>query len=176
MAGLDDQLDENRDIKCVICHELPHRPVACSECPTLMCAGCISDWLNHDHKNCPHCNQDFVPNGLIEMVIKSKDGSRQTVKCYACTKPFLLFEWDKHRAICEKSKIECCCGSVVQASHKLDEAGKLMGDQYSGAMTAFDIHIWFECEKVKSNCVTCGYTDTREQFDAGHLSCDKWNG
>lgn len=24
------------------------------------------------------------------------------------------------------------------------------------SMTAFDMHLWYECEKIKSNCQVCG--------------------
>ena len=59
-------------------------------------------------------------------------------------------------SISEKSIVECSCGSIIHASHVLKPDGELLGNEHCKSMTALDMHIWYECELVRSNCKTCG--------------------
>lgn len=88
----------------------------------------------------------------------SKKAAFETkVKCYACAKPFMIGKWREHRKICEKQRVECACGQEITANHTLNEDGTLKGNEYSGEMTAHDMHVWYECELVRSRCKTCGW-------------------
>lgn len=177
-----DSKEVEAEIGCMICHEILCQPVACSECMALTCADCIKEWFEKQGSmECVQCKKEFQPIPKINDAYKIGDRydyMTSELLCFACLKPFILNEWDEHREICEKSKIECCCGMVVQATHKLNEEGNLIGkaNEYSDKMTALDMHIWYECEKVKSNCMTCGYVNTRENFEAYHTRCESWSG
>ena len=66
---------------------------------------------------------------------------------------------------------------LVHASHTLNADGTRMGYETSVHMTALDIHINFECDKVRSNCSTCGKSNmSRANFEKNHKNCYDWNG
>lgn len=68
---------------------------------------------------------------------------------------------------------------LIQATHSLNQQGQLKNtlfNEYTDGMTALDVHIWFECEKVKSNCYRCGLIATREDFAIRHSKCADYSG
>ena len=117
---------------------------------------------------------------MIEDVIfkgPKKEAFETLVNCYACNKPFMVGKWLEHREICEKVKIECACGMEIIPFHTLADDGSLKGKEYSQHMTAHDMHIWYECDKVYSICMTCGFGHyTRGTFSKKDHECKKFSG